>query len=98
MAKVRKKMALTSCIVIGDARRLKMKKAPIRTLRRLVNELMKERGFIDISKESLYAKLYRYERRGYIEAYTDVQKLADQITSILMVNEKDLIVNFKKNV
>jgi len=97
MAKVRKKMALTSCIIIGDARRLKMKKAPIRTLRRLVNELMKESGFIDISKESLYAKLYRYERRGYIEAYVDVEKIAEQICDILLVNKEDLIVNLNKN-
>jgi len=91
MAKQKMKFNISDCIIRGDARRLKEKKKPIKTLRRLVYELAKDEKYQDITKETLYQKLYRYENDGFL--LTTIDELADDICVILMANKSELVKN-----
>jgi len=88
----KKKFNLSDCIVIGDARRLMDKKKPIKTLRRLVYELAKSKKYQDVSKETLYQRLYRYEVNGFY--LLSIDDLADDICILLMVDKDELVINF----
>jgi len=91
--KQKMKFNISDCIVIGDARRLDDKKKPIKTLRRLVYELAKNKKYQDITKETLYQKLYRYEVDGFY--LTNLDELADDICIILMVDRDEFVKDYE---
>lgn len=87
--RVKKKLQIEKCIIIGDARRLAEDLQPIKSIRQLSLEI----GVLTKSfkTNNIYFKLYRYEKDGF---YNSDEKLIKSICSVLKVTEKELVCNF----
>lgn len=82
MAKKKTKFYLdiTNCLVIGNARRVKDKKEPIKSIHALSDEF-----------DTNYTKLYRYQKDGF---YKRPETEISNIMEILMVKENELVKKF----
>jgi len=90
MKKIRKKLNLSNCIIIGDAVRISKGLPPIKNKFKLSIELSALNKVH--TANSIYSKLYRYELGGF---YSENKSFIRNICDILHVKESDLIINSK---
>lgn len=88
MERIKKKLNIDTCIIIGDARRVKKGLTPIKNIHTLSKKLEIDRGE---SANAIYSKLYRYEKDGF---YTENESFINDICVILLVTKEELVKEF----
>lgn len=89
MAKQRYYLDIDNCIIIHDVKQIKKEPAEpkIKTKNQLAKKLVKS-GLVDGTKVSIYTKLSRAEKDGYI---TEDKILVEALLKTLEVTRKDLV-------
>ncbi|MES2287279.1 MAG: hypothetical protein V4547_16425 [Bacteroidota bacterium] len=83
----KKKLDLKKCLIIGNPKRMKAGKPTI-TDRQHLSTFLNES---EIGVTNIYMVLYRSEEKGFLRKN---QTLITKLCEILMVKEKDLVVDF----
>lgn len=86
----KKYLDIDNCIIINDSKRIQLEPAEkkTKTKNQLAKKIFKEKLMKDSSESSIYTKLYRYEKEGYINEPTD---LIEAVLKLLIVSRDDLI-------
>lgn len=87
----KKKLDIDKCIIIGNAKRVSKDLKTIKNKSALSVEIYKRDKLTFPSPNSVFWKLYRYERDGFYSKEVSFIKL---ICEILIVEEKELVIDF----
>lgn len=88
MERIKYKLDIDKCIIIGDFKRAKEGIFPIKNKLNLSIQLAR---CISGRPNSIYSRLYRYEKDGF---FKKSEKLITNICKILRVTEDELVIKF----
>ncbi len=91
--RVKKKLDLEKCFIIGDARRLEAGLSPVKNMNKLSAEMwfpIEDEPITAI--KNIYFKIYRHVHEGFYPKKND--DFTDMICEILKVTEDELIIDF----
>jgi len=86
--RIKKKLDIDKCIIIGDAKRVLEGVFPIKNKHTLSQKLAVS---MNESANTIYSKLYRYEKDGF---YTENKKFISDICKTLRVTREELVTKF----
>jgi len=86
--KIRKKLLIETCIIIGDARLIDDGKKPIRNKFKLSKELSKK---LKKPLRGIHSRINRYEKDGF---YIEDKVFVAKICGVLKVSKDELVTEY----